>query len=48
MMLGATRMLRYKGSGRTVSPTEVTVRVDLLLTMMKGRWGYEDGVKRQL
>jgi hypothetical protein len=36
MMLGATRMLlRYKGLGRTVSPTEVIDRVDPLPTMME-------------
>jgi hypothetical protein len=29
MMLGATRMwLRYKGPGRTVSPIEVTSKID--------------------
>jgi hypothetical protein len=28
-------LLRYKGSGRTVLPTEVTGRVDPLLTMME-------------
>jgi hypothetical protein len=49
MMLGATRMLlRYRGPGRTVSPTEVTGIVNPLLTMMEegnvGLWG---GVKKQ-
>jgi hypothetical protein len=35
MMLGATRMLfRYKGPGR-ITPTEVTGKVDPLLTMME-------------
>jgi hypothetical protein len=45
MMLGATKMLmRYRGPGRTVSPNEVTGRVDLLPTMMEdGKvrlWGW--------
>jgi hypothetical protein len=36
MMLGATRMLLwYKGPGRTVSPIEVTGKVDPLPTMME-------------
>ena len=36
MMLGATRMLlTYREPGRTVSPTEVTGRVDPLSTMME-------------
>ena len=35
-VVGATKMLlRYKGSSRTVLPTEVTGRVDPLLTMME-------------
>jgi hypothetical protein len=41
MMLGTTRMLfRFKGPGRTVSPIEVTYRVDPLPTRMeKGEVG---------
>jgi hypothetical protein len=47
MMLGTTRMLlRYKGPRRTVTPTEVTSRVDPLPTMMKERWDYGDEVER--
>jgi hypothetical protein len=43
-MLGVTRMLvRYKGPGRTVSPTKVTCMVDPLPIMMEkgkvGLWG---------
>ena len=45
MILGATRiLLTYKGPGRTVSPVEVTGRVDPLPTMMEeGKvvlWGW--------
>jgi hypothetical protein len=44
-MLGATRMLlRYNGPRRTMSPTEVTGRVDLLSIVMEegevGLWGW--------
>jgi hypothetical protein len=45
MMLGTTRVwFRYKGPGRTVSPTEVTSKVDPSPTMMEkgkvGLWGW--------
>jgi hypothetical protein len=40
-------LLRYKGPGRTVSPTEVRDRVDLLPTIMEGKVGLWDEVKIQ-
>jgi hypothetical protein len=35
MMLEATRIVEVQGPGKTVSPTEVTGRVDPLPTMME-------------
>lgn len=44
MMMGATRLLRYEGPGRTVSPTKVTTRVYPLPIIMEegkvGLWGW--------